>query len=621
MKEFLCDWILSCVLTTQPVTPLPDLYYGTLLFDYYQEDYQQALLDESIIEQRGYTVADPVRWQLAKGSFAFADGMFAMAEQTFASVQDGELTPLDKMRLSFHLAREDFRRQDWAGVERNIANIDLGKTWLGHERMHPEVEFMRSQLAIHNGDFAAARTAIDRIDPKQAFRAYALFNLGVALRASGDLAGAEQTFATLGAMQVYEPDALDLKQRALVALSVVKRQRTEATSATSVLGGLPADGRYRDLALTSYGGLAMDTGDYQLAARIWLTLKKDSYWSESNATAQLGFPMSLEYMKSRELALTNYRAAEATFQGRLDDLHAVALRAQDAQWIGGLLAVFAQPDGDDSTDRVMAEWRKSLGHTDWLEWLATEDVQRLLSEWRQLRGMSEWLKALPEELSTLDALAAEQRRRAASARDLLTTHGLRERREHVAQALDGMNARIAALTAATPERTSQWMLTFADADEAKLLNDLSAKRALLMELPNDESRSQLLSRVDYLEGMVFWNLTEERLTRLREAQKQAEETQAILADIDSKLARVTLAEGVVAYGVQTDFLAFQTRADALTSQVAVALADRENRLGDQIRAGIHREIAQVERQLLVTRIAIARATDQLAMEQSNGGGQ
>jgi len=621
MKEFLCDWILSCVLTTQPVTPLPDLYYGTLLFDYYQEDYQQALLDESIIEQRGYVGSDSVRLQLAKGSFAFADGMFAMAEQTFASVKDGELTPLDKMRLSFHLAREDFRRQDWAGVERNIANIDLGKTWLGHERMHPEVEFMRAQVAIQHGDFAAARTAIDRIDPKQAFRAYALFNLGVALRAANDLAGAEETFATLGAMQVYEPDALDLKQRALVALSVVKRQRTEAATAASVLGGLPADGRYRDLALTSYGGLAMDTGDYQLAARIWLTLKKDAYWSESNATAQLGFPMSLEHMKSRELALTNYRAAETTFQNRLDDLQNVALRAQDPQWIGGLLAVFAQPDGDDTTDKVMSEWRKSLGHTDWLEWLATEDVQQLLSEWRQLRSMSDWLHALPEELSTLDALAAEQRRRAGAAREMLTTHGLRERREHVAAVLDDMHGRIETLTAATPERTSQWMLTFADADEAKLLNDLSAKRALLMKLPNDDARAQLLTRVDYLEGMVFWNLAEERLTRLREAQKQAEETQAILADIDSKLARVTLAEGVIAYGVQTDFLSFQTRADAITAQVSVALADRETRLGDQIRAGIHREITQVERQLLVTRIAIARATDQLAMDQSAGGGE
>src|SRR5262245_8779916 len=321
MKEFLCDWILSCVLTVQPVTPLPDLYYGTLLFDYYQEDYQQALLDELIVEQRGQVGIDPVRLQLAKGSFAFADGMFSLAEQTFASVREGELTPLDKMRLSFHVAREDFRRQDWDGVARNLADVDLGKTWLGHERMHPEVEFMRAEVAIQHGDFASAQTAIDHIDPKQAFRAYALFNLGVAMRASNDLAGAEQAFTTLGTMDVYAPDALDLKQRALVALSVVKRQRAESATAASVLGGLPADGRYRDLALTSYGGLAMDNGDYQLAARIWLTLKKDAYWSESNATAQLGFPMSLEHMQSRELAVTNYRAAEATFQDRLDDLH------------------------------------------------------------------------------------------------------------------------------------------------------------------------------------------------------------------------------------------------------------------------------------------------------------
>ena len=198
-----------------------------------------------------------------------------------------------------------------------------------------------------------------------------------------------------------------------------------------MLGGLPADGRYRDLALTSYGGLAMDNGDYELAARIWLTLKEQAYWSESSATAQLGFPMSLEHMASRELALTNYRAAEATFEGRLDELKGVAARADDPAWVGGLLAVFAQPDADASTDAVMDEWRKSLGHTDWLEWLASEDVQELLSEWRQLRSMNEWLQALPDELATFDALATEQRRRAAAARELIDTRGLRERREHM----------------------------------------------------------------------------------------------------------------------------------------------------------------------------------------------
>jgi hypothetical protein len=125
-SKLLCDWILSCVLTVQPVTPLPDLYYGTVLYDYYQDDYQQALLDALIVEQRGAVGNDPVRLQLAKGSFAFADGMFAMAEQTFASVGDGELTPLDKMRLSFHSARR-FPAPGLGRRERNLVDIDSAR--------------------------------------------------------------------------------------------------------------------------------------------------------------------------------------------------------------------------------------------------------------------------------------------------------------------------------------------------------------------------------------------------------------------------------------------------------------------------------------------------------------
>jgi hypothetical protein len=161
------------------------------------------------------------------------------------------------------------------------------------------------------------------------------------------------------------------------------------------------------------------------------------------------------------------------------------------------------------------------------------------------------------------------------------------------------------------------MLTLADADEAKLLNNLSAKRALLMQTPDDETRRQLLTRINYLEGIAFWNLVDESGTRLRDAEKAATQTEELLTDIDSKLTRVAHAEGAIAAGVQTDFLAFQTRADSITAMVAVALADRETRLGDQIRSGIHREIAQVERQLLVTRIAIARATDELALEKTD----
>ena len=50
MKSLLCDWLLSCVLSVQGPTPLSDLYYGSVLYDYYQDDYQQALLDTLIVE-------------------------------------------------------------------------------------------------------------------------------------------------------------------------------------------------------------------------------------------------------------------------------------------------------------------------------------------------------------------------------------------------------------------------------------------------------------------------------------------------------------------------------------------------------------------------------------------
>jgi tetratricopeptide (TPR) repeat protein len=621
MKGFLCDWILSCVLSVQPVTPLADLYYGTVLYDYFQDDYSQALLDAMIAERRGAVGDDPVRLQLAKGSFAFADGMFALADQTFASAGADALPPLDKMRLSFHLARESFRREDWDGVERNLVDIDLGKSWLGQQRLHPEVEFMRAELATHRGDYAAARTAIERIDPKQPFRAYALFNLGVALRASGALEEAEAAFTTLGTMDVYSADALDLKQRGLVALSVVKRERTQPASAESILGAMPADGRYRDLALTSYGGLAMDNGDYELAARIWLSLKNQATWSESSATAQLGLPMSLEHMSSRGLALTHYRAAEATFEGRLAELQTVASRAEDPVWVGGLLQVFARPSTDSKPSDVMDEWQRTLGHTDWLEWLAAEDVQELLLQWRELHAMADWLNALPDELTTFDALETEQRRRAASARELIAQQGFLDRRAKLAQSLSQSRARIDVLTHEVPERTATWMLSLANADEAKLLESLAAKRAVLMKTPNDASRAGLLARIDYLEGTVFWSLVEERQTRLRDAEKQAAEAEAMLAEIDAKITRVARAEQALAQGVQVDFLAFQGRADAIRNEVAVAIAQRETRLADQIRAGIHREMAQVERQILVTRIAIARATDHLAMDSATEAGE
>ena len=44
MKNFICELILSCVVAAPVGKPVDELTYGTVLYNYYQADYEQALL-------------------------------------------------------------------------------------------------------------------------------------------------------------------------------------------------------------------------------------------------------------------------------------------------------------------------------------------------------------------------------------------------------------------------------------------------------------------------------------------------------------------------------------------------------------------------------------------------
>ena len=341
--KFLCELMLSCTLSVAGAKHIDELTYGTVLYEYYQQDYAAAMLATLVAEEQGYVGDNPIRFELAKGSFAFSDAMYDYARETFEGVPQEELTDIDQMRLAFHLAREYQRREDWQRLGEQLERIDLGKTWLGREKFHPEVEYMRADLAVQRSDFTAAQNALQKLKRDDPLKAYGLFNWGVAYKGSGDLPSARDVFLQLAALEADSDEAHDLVQRARLALAFIARQQDDPVEAANVLGALPADGRYRDIAMASYGGLAMDNEDYQLAARIWLTLQNQQYWTTSTATARLGFPISLENLASREMALAQYRNAEASFEARLASLNALSQQSEDPSWVRGILNVFSAP--------------------------------------------------------------------------------------------------------------------------------------------------------------------------------------------------------------------------------------------------------------------------------------
>jgi hypothetical protein len=623
VKQFLCELLFTCALAGAGTPPIEDLTYGTLLYEYFQEDHQAALLTALVAQQQGRRGEKQTQFDLAAGSFAFADGMYDYANQTFAAIPEGEIEPLDQMRLSFHLAREYHRRQDWNALGPQLANIELGKSWLGKQKLHPEVEYMRGEYAVHLGDYDKAAQHFNLMEETHPLRAYGLFNLGVAYRLADQLPQSQQTFQTLASLPAYSDEAYDLSQRAKLALALIARQQKDTQSAETVLSALPGEGRYQEVAMAAYGGLAMDNQDYELAARIWMTLQEQDYWTPSTATARLGFPLSLEKLAgeqraSTELALVQFQRAEASFMSRLNDLTRLSAEAEDPQWVQSLLEVFANDDQDDEQMQLlMQKWQDQLGHTDWLEWLATDKINQALTQWRALNEMETWVGALPEKLGALERVAAEQRRRGEQAQVMLQGEGLLAKREALQARVNTAQSELSALRVATPMPELTWMMPLANPDERELLTELAGMRKLLVHM-SDKDRVKWNARIGRLEGVLFYRLVDERAARLQALSKSHKDLQAVLADVDARIERVQGAESNFMAGVGTDFLVFQDRAADITSMVNAARTSRETLLADEIRGRMQQEMDQVQQYLLVTRIAIARATDQLAVASTGG---
>jgi len=625
MKQFLCELLFSCAALGAGVQPVDDLTYGTVLYEYYQQDYSSALLNAMVAQAQNRRGDNPVRFDLAAGSFAFADGMYNFASDTFAQVDPSEIDPLNRMRLAFHLAREFHRRQNWDQLSEQLTAIELGERLLGSKQVHPEVAYMRAELAVQRQQFDAAERQLSLLDPVDPLRAYGMFNLGVAYREVNRLSDARRAFSRLADMPAYADETFDLAQRAKLALALIARQSQQTEDAESVLAGIPGKGRYQEIAMAAYGGLAMDNEEYELAARIWMTLQEQEYWTPSTATAHLGFPLSLERMAvqghaTMAMALSQFQRAEETFSSRLVNLQNFSRQAHDPAMIRELLTVFAHKEASGNAAEpdaarmreLMQKWQAQLGHTDWLEWLAADNVNAVLTQWRELNAMEVWLDVLPDKLDALQSVAAEQRRRNSEAATLLQGDELLAQRARLHGRLTRAHEQLVALRAAPPVRTIEWMRPIADRDEREMLNRVAQMRNLLWYL-NDLDRGNWSKRLDRIEGVVFYRLVDERAKRLQVFNSSYKSLQQQVAVVDDKYARVQNAETEFRGGVETDFLAFLTRAEQISDMVRGARQNRETMLASEILDRVEREVQQVQQYLLVTRIAVARTTDQLAM--------
>lgn len=476
---------------------------------------------------------------------------------------------------------------------------------------------MSADLALQRGDFANAGEAIDLMDDDEPFRGYALFNLGVALRDSNKLDDSVDIFRLLEAMPGKDLQVRDLKQRGRLALAHLSKADAESEDAKTILEDLPTGSRYRDAALAAYGTLAMEQKDYNLAARIWLTLKQDEKWHTSNAVAHLGFPMALEGMSEPRWVLTHYQSAEREYGQRLAVLQGVQARAGDQAWVRRLAqAVTTSGVEEKGLAGLVEEWDHDIGREEWLEWLAAEDVNSLLREWRSLADMGAWLGTVPDTLDAFSQVSVKQVERTQNLRTALQDEKILARRAELQDELSGIDERLAWLDANQPVPDSDWMLAMANDTQRSRIDSLLAMLGQAQSMADAEG-ALVRKRVERLLGIVFYELANDypdqrwRLARQKQAVVQA------LADVDVSIDRVQTAEQAYVGSVGLRSEAYLPRVESLRTRIAQAMQAREVALAERLQSRMQEESERIEQYLFLTRVAIAQASDQLALSEDH----
>jgi hypothetical protein len=431
-----------------------------------------------------------------------------------------------------------------------------------------------------------------------------------------------RTFEQLVALDARADDSFDLVQRARLALAFMARKRGALADAEGIIRDLPGEGRYRDVALASYGNLAMRNEQNELAARIWLTLQQDGGWTSSAAAARLGFPMSLETLAEPHTVLTHYQTAEHGFEQRLTALQSLVSRTSEPGWVQGLAGAYAATDavGEEDEDLLAAflgRWETEIGHREWVEWLADERAHKLLTQWRELDNMKSYLSDLPATLEGFAEVAGEQRRRAGTARDMLHNEGLLARRAELENRIGALVLRLDVLSQQAGPRGREWYLALADDDEQALLERLWQ---LQDGFAGHDATDRWNERVQRLLGIVYYNLENAYTARRWALTRRAQALESALLEADERIARVEAAETHFTAGAGASFESYAERALEIVAQVDAALQHREQALAGLLRDRLNDETRRTEQYLFVTRVAIARATDRLAVHTIEGGG-
>jgi len=548
-------------------TTIRDLYYGDVLFYFYQQDDFEALTRLLVARQEGRVSHHAADAELLLGGLYLTYGQHRQAGEIFARLLDESTDPAVRDRAWLYVGKARYERGQFAAADEAFARVGDALP----RSLDAEYEMLRAQSLMAQDRFGEAAALLDDWDVAGGWRAYANFNLGVALVRMQQVEQGAKRLDAVGRIDSNDPEIVALRDKANLALGYAYLQSGQPGLAKPVLERIRLNGPFSNKALLGVGWADAMADDYRAALHPWLELQSRDLLDSAVQESLLAVPYAFSRLDADGSAAEYYAAAMSDFDTELADLDAAITRARSGEFLPALLA-------DDDAEVGRWYWNlDELPRNDDARYLyhliANHRFQDGLRSYRDLvslrRHLQQWQQKLDtfEEMVATRRLAFSQRLPVVEARfESIDVAELTAQRDQLAEEL----------TRIERERDT---VGLASADEARLWDAITG----LETNPAFGTDKGAAAREKYriLKGTLIWQLDADYRYRLwLQKRRLTELDQELLTARDYEAAVLAARERIpVELDEYANRIALLTpRLDAMQAQIAAVLGEQEDYL-------------------------------------------
>jgi hypothetical protein len=509
-----------------------DLYYGDVLFHFYQDDYFGSLTRLGASQVLGRLTQQHDEAELLQGALYLSLGQHAEAGRIFRSLLNDNVADNVRNRAWFYLAKVWYQRSYLADAEQALASIKGALP----DPLEGERHLLLAQVLMYQGRYDEAIRVLEAWHSDDDSASYAKFNLGVALVRQDRLDAALPFLDGVGKSAATNQEMAALRDKANVALGFALLQASRPAEARLILERVRLRGSESNRALLGLGWADSSEGRYREALAPWLELQNRDLLDAAVQESYLAVPFAYARLSANRQAADTYvhaldlfreegvrldQSIEAIKAGRMLD----AILENDAAGAQGWYWQLAElPDAPET---------RYLYHL-----LASNEFQEGLKNYRDLKEMQRNLGAWGQSLEAFNDMIETRRR----------SHV--ENQPKLRQVLGGVD--VDKLESSRNELGSRLSSIESDNDVVGLASAAEHEQWARIERlgvaaaagdASDPAVHEMREKVRMLRGVVYWDLSASYKARLWREKKQLRDLDVALKDARKMQILVGRAEG------------------------------------------------------------------------------